>query len=73
MEYILVTTMVIGIVELIKRAFDRDYRAAVIIIGATVVGGLCGFFGVEGVSVVLGMAIGIGASGIVTLAQKVSK
>lgn len=71
MEYILVTTMVIGIVELVKKAFDRDFRSVCIIIAATLVGALCGYFGIEGITVPVGIALGLGASGVVTLAKKI--
>lgn len=71
MEYVLVTTMVIGLVELVKSLFDRDYRTAVVIVGAAGVGALCGVFGVEGLTVATGIVIGLGASGVVTVAKKV--
>jgi hypothetical protein len=71
MEYILITTMVVGLVELVKRLFDRDYRGAIIILGATVIGALCGYFNVEVQGVVQGIVVGLGAAGVVTVAQKV--
>lgn len=71
MEYVLVTTMVIGLVELVKALFDRDYRTAVIIIGSAVVGGVCGFFAVEGLSVATGIVIGLGASGVISTAKRI--
>ena len=33
--------MVAGVVELIKRAFDKDWRACAIILGAGITGALC--------------------------------
>jgi len=71
MEYVLVTGMVIGVVEFIKSLFDRNFRSACIIAGAAFVGGLCGFFGVEGVTVPLGIVVGLAASGVVTVAKRV--
>lgn len=71
MEYVLVTAMVIGVVELIKNLFDRNYRSACIIAGAALVGAVCGYFGVEGVTVPLGIVVGLAGSGAVTLAKRI--
>ena len=71
MEYVLVTAMAVGAVEFIKRLFDRDFRAAIIILVSALVGGLSGFLGIEGLNVVTGIVVGLAASGIVTVAQKV--
>lgn len=71
MEYVLATTVIIGAVELIKRLFDRDYRSATIITVAALVGGLLGAFSVEGLTIAAGLALGLGASGVVTVAQNV--
>lgn len=71
MEYVLITGMVVGVVELVKRLFDRDFRAATIIVAAAGVGALCGVFGIQGVDVATGIVIGLAASGVVTVAQKV--
>lgn len=71
MQYVLVTTMVVGLVELVKALFDRNYRTAVIIVGAAAVGALCGWFHVESLDVPTGIVIGISASGVVSLAKKI--
>lgn len=71
MEYVLVTGMVIGVVEFIKSLFDRNFRAACIIAASAFVGGLCGVFGVENVTVPLGIVVGLAASGVVTVAKRV--
>ena len=71
MQYVLITTMVVGLVEFVKRLWDRDYRGAIIILGAAVIGGLCGYFSVEVSGVVPGVVVGLGAAGVVTVAQKV--
>lgn len=71
MEYILVTTMVVALTEAVKAAADRNWRTVVIIVGAGVVGAICGFFGVEGLSVAQGIVVGLGASGVVTIAKRV--
>lgn len=71
MEYLLVTGLVIGVVQFVKNLWDQDYRSASIIASAAFVGGLCGFFGIEGLDVAKGIVVGLTASGVVTLAQKV--
>lgn len=69
----LVTGMVIGVVELVKRLFDRDFRAACIIAAAAAVGAAAGVFHVQGVDIATGIVIGLAGSGFVTIAAKVSK
>ena len=71
MEYVLITGMVIGVVEFVKSLFDRNFRSACIIAASALVGGLCGLFGVEGVTVPLGIVVGLAASGVVTVAKRV--
>lgn len=71
MEYILVPVMIVGVVELVKRAFDRDYRAVTIILAAVAVGAGCGYFGVEDLTVATGIVLGLAGSGFVTLADRV--
>jgi hypothetical protein len=71
MEYLLVTTMVVALTEAVKAAADRNWRTVVIIVGAAGIGALCGFFGVEGLSVAQGIVVGLGASGVVTVAKRV--
>lgn len=66
----LLTTMVIGATELVKRLFDRDYRAAALITVAAVVGGLGGALMFETIGLALGLVIGLSASGIITGIQK---
>ena len=39
-SYALVTFLVVGMVELVKAVFDKQYRTAVIILGAALVGGV---------------------------------
>lgn len=71
MEYALLIGAVAGVTEFIKRLFDRDYRASVIILAAALVGGLFGATGVEAVSIAEGVVAGLAASGVVTIATKV--
>lgn len=68
--YVVATTLIAGVVQLIKKAFDRAYRDVCIIGGAAVAGGIIGFFGIDGLTVPLGIMLGLGASGLVTIVQK---
>lgn len=69
--YILVGAMIVGVVEFVKRLFDRDFRAVCIILAAAGVGALSGLFGIEGVTVPLGIVLGLAGSGVVTTATRV--
>lgn len=67
----LLTTMVIGATELVKSLFDRNYRAAVTIAVAALVGGLAGELLFEQIGLALGIVSGLSASGIITGVQKI--
>lgn len=71
MQAIIMLGMVAGVVELIKRVFDRDWRAVAIIIGAGVTGALVAF--AIGAGALFGAVIGLAASGYVTIAQNFGK
>lgn len=71
MEIAFVAIAVAGFAELVKRAFDRDWRAAIIITGSTSIGALAGFFTIEGLTIVTGMIAGLAASGLVTVASRI--
>lgn len=68
---IILTGLVIGGVELIKRLFDKDWRAAAIIAAASVIGGLAGM--ALGINILQGIAYGLAASGYITFAQNIGK
>lgn len=68
---IVLTGLVAGGTELIKRLFDKDWRAAVTIVVAAIIGGLGGL--VFGVNFLVGMVFGLAASGYVTIAQNIGK
>lgn len=68
---VVLTGLVAGGVEFIKRLFDKDWRAAVTIVAAALVGGLGGL--VFGVEFVTGMVFGLATSGYITIAQNVAK
>lgn len=71
MTAVILTGLVMGTVELVKRLFDKDWRACAIILGAALVGGVSGLF--LGITVLQGIAFGLAASGYVTLAQNMGK
>ena len=70
----LLTTAVIGATEMVRRSFKKDWEAVVIIAVAALLGGLgaCLFVGFTAVVFFYGMAVGLGASGIITGLQKFS-
>lgn len=68
MENSFIVGAVIGFTQLVKSLFDRDYRTAVIIVGAAVIGAGAGFFQVEGTDIPTGIVLGLTAAGVVTLA-----
>lgn len=70
MEFLLVTSMVVGIVEFVKRVFDADYKAATIIACAALTGAMAGVFGVEGIDVATGLVVGLAGSGLVTIVSR---
>lgn len=63
--------MVAGVVELIKRAFEKDWKAVAIILGAGVTGALVGL--AIAINPLIGAVVGISASGFITIAQNVGK
>lgn len=68
---VVITGMVAGVVELIKRAFKKDWRAVITILGAGITGALCII--PFGINPLFGAIIGLSASGYVTIAQNVGK
>lgn len=68
---VVLTGLVAGGTELIKRIFDKDWRAAVTIVVAAIIGGLGGL--VFGVNFLVGMVFGLAASGYITIAQHIGK
>lgn len=68
---IVLTGLVAGGTELVKRIFDADWRAVVTIIIAALIGGLGGM--VFGAQFLVGVVFGLAASGYITIAQNVAK
>ena len=63
--------MVAGVVELVKRLFDKDWRATAIIVGAAAAGALTALL--LSVNPLIGAVVGFAASGYVTIAQNIGK
>jgi hypothetical protein len=61
--------MVAGVIELIKRAFKKDWKAVCIIAGAGVTGALVGM--AISINPLIGAVVGLSASGFVTIAQNI--
>lgn len=63
--------MVAGAVEVIKRAFEKDWKAVAIILGAAATGALVGL--AISINPLIGAVVGLSASGFITIAQNVGK
>lgn len=63
--------MVAGAVELIKRAFEKDFKAVAIIIGAAVTGALSALL--LSINPLIGAVVGLASSGFITIAQNIGK
>lgn len=63
--------MVAGVVELIKRAFAKDFKTAAIIIGAGTTGGLVAI--PLAINPLIGIVVGLASSGFITIAQNIGK
>ena len=67
----IITFAVAGIVELIKRVFDRDWRAVTTILLSGLVGGGIGFG--MGTTFIIGAVFGMSATGLITVLQNTGK
>lgn len=61
--------MVAGVIELIKRAFEKDWKAVAIIAGAGITGALVGL--AISINPLIGAVVGLAASGYITIAQNI--
>lgn len=68
---VVLTGLVAGVVELVKRVFDKDWRAVVTIILAGLVGGVGATY--LGYDFLAGIVFGLAASGFITIAQNIGK
>lgn len=71
-ESLFVSTVVIAIVDFLKRLKVKDYIGSSTIVLAAIVGGLAGYFGIEHLTIVSGLLAGLAAVGIVTTAKTIS-
>lgn len=67
---VVLTGMVAGVVELIKRLFRKDWKAVATIVGAGVTGALVVL--PFAVNPLFGAVFGLASSGFITIAQHVS-
>lgn len=67
----ILTGLCMGVVELVKRLFDKDWKASVTIVACALVGGLAGL--ALGINMLQGIAFGLAATGYITLAQNIGK
>lgn len=67
---IVVTGMVAGVVELIKRFFKKDWRAVATILCAGITGALCVM--PFSINPLFGAVFGLASSGFITIAQHVN-
>lgn len=63
--------MVAGVVELIKRLFDKDWRAAAIIAASGATGALVAL--PLAINPLMGAVVGLAASGYITIMQNIGK
>lgn len=66
---LILTGLVMGGAELIKRLFKKDWMAAVTIAVSAIIGGVAG--AVLGIMPIQGIAYGLAASGYITLVQNI--
>lgn len=71
MVNLLSVAIIIGLVQAIK-TYLPQVNGLVTVIVAMILGGVFGYFGVEGLTVISGIYAGLGAVGLVTLGGKVA-
>ena len=64
---ILIVGATMGVVELVKALFDKNWRTAVIIVGAGIAGAVAGIL--TGYTPLIGAVAGLAASGTITLGK----
>lgn len=67
----MLTSMVIGGTELVRRVFRKEWEAVSTIIVAALVGAVGGLFLLPSVGLVPGIVIGLSGSGVITGLQKI--
>jgi len=63
MNYILVTSAIIGVVQFFKQ-YIPQINGGVTILVAAIIGGIAGLFQVEGLNVVTGIFVGLAGAGV---------
>jgi len=66
MDNIFLSISIIAVVKLVDLIKDKNYASALKIMLAAVVGGVCGYFKVQGLDVITGIQTGLMASGLIT-------
>jgi len=72
-QFVLLAAVLIGVNQLIKTLRAKDFWGAVTILSAALVGAIFGLLGIEGISVVQGIALGFGSVGTLTTATKLGQ
>jgi len=72
-QFVLLAAVLVGVNQLIKTIRAKDYWGAVTILSAAVVGAVFGLLGLEGLTVVQGIALGFGSVGTLTTASKLGQ
>lgn len=70
-QYVLLAAVIAGVTELLNRARAKDWWVVATIATAATIGGVFGYFELEGLTVVTGIAAGFGASGALKLVGNV--
>jgi hypothetical protein len=70
---IFVVTSVIAVTELLKRIEAKDFRGAIVIVVAALIGVFSGYLGIENLTPVSGLMVGLGAAGIMRVGQAVGR
>lgn len=66
MDNIFLSISIIAVVKLVDLIKDKNYASALKIVLAGLIGGVCGYFKVQGLDVVTGIQTGLMASGLIT-------
>lgn len=72
-QFVLLAAVLIGVNQLIKTLRAKDFWGAVTILSAALVGAIFGLLGIEGISVVQGIALGFGSVGTLTTTTKLGQ
>lgn len=72
-SYVLLAAVIAGVTELISRARAKDWWVVATIATSALIGGVFGYFNVEGLTIVTGIAAGFGASGALKAVSSVGK